>query len=92
MMTMISSDVDAFELIELETAEPPKCEHFEHPKGEHPERHDKGQARFEVLLPCGRGYKVCAQFVAWLEAGGTLECTRRRAERHDKHSILWMPL
>lgn len=90
MMTQTTSDVELITILENEF-EPP-CEHFEHGEGTHRERHDVGPARFELVMPCGRAFKVCAQFVAWLDADGTITCSRNKGEKHDKHSIVWLPL
>jgi hypothetical protein len=92
MMTTTSFDLDFKFIMDEEHFEPPRCEHYEHDEGEHPERHDAGLAKFELVMPCGLPLKVCAQFVAWLDWGGRIDCGRVIGEKHDKSTIVWVPL
>ncbi len=79
---------DELVIVVIEQQFEPPCEHFEHQERSHPERHDDGPARYELIMPCGKPFKVCAQFVRWLDAGGTITCTVK-GDRHDKTTIVW---
>lgn len=91
-MTTTSSDTDFELILDEDQFRPPQCHYDEHSAGEHRERHDDGPAKFELVMPCGLPMKVCAQFVAWLDAGGRIDCSTVKGEKHDKYTIVWVPL
>jgi hypothetical protein len=74
----------------LEDEFEPPCEHCTH--GKDKVWHSDGPAKFELIMPCGRPFKVCAQFIIALDAGGLIHCATNKREFHDKSSIVWSPL
>lgn len=91
-MTATTTDTGVELVLDEDQFQPPKCEHYEHAEGTHRERHDSGPAKFELVMPCGLPLKVCAAFVAWLDWGGKIDCNRVKGEKHDKSTIVWVPL